>query len=84
MKPLSVSALLAAGTVAVLTAIAVAPVEAGSNLNSTKSNAFKPISSQEDEAECLRVGGAVVLQGKRKVCSMPAQGSNLNSTKSNY
>lgn len=58
------------------TSVAVAtisfPAHAATNLNSSRSNIYKTISSAADEAACLKVAGTVVVQGGKKLCLMPA------------
>lgn len=46
------------------------PAAAGSNLNSTKSNAFRFIASAADETACRNAGGLVVMDDGRKVCQL--------------
>lgn len=73
--------------VAIMAALAVTTpaltVEAATNLNSSRSNVYKPIKDAADEAACVKAGGAVVVQGDKKVCVLAAPATNLNSSKSN-
>ena len=71
----------ALGAIALLAAIMSSSL-AASNLNSSKSNVYKPISTAAEEAECAKAGGTVVKDGDKKVCAMP-QATNLNSSRSN-
>ena len=75
----------ALGSAAVL-AVATAPaitVEAATNLNSSRSNIYKPIQNAADETACVKAGGTVVMQSGKKVCVVAAPATNLNSSKSN-
>ena len=65
----------------VVSTAAISPSNAASNLNSSKSNIYKAISTAADEAACLKAGGTVIMQNEKKVCSIPA--TNLNSSRSN-
>jgi len=76
-----IAAVIAA--VAGLAGMGAISVEATSNLNSSRSNVYRPIASAADEVACVKAGGTVVLQNQKKVCSMPAPAINLNSSKSN-
>ena len=69
--------------VAGLAGMAAISVEAATNLNSSRSNNYRLIASAADEVACISAGGTVVLQNRKKVCSMPAPAINLNSSKSN-
>jgi hypothetical protein len=82
MKAPSFSALLGAAAVLAVT-IAALPIEAATNLNSSRSNIYKPIQNAADEAACVKAGGTVVMQSGKKVCVVAAPATNLNSSKSN-
>ena len=66
----------------ILVMAAISSSQAASNLNSSKSNVYKPISTAADEAACINAGGAVERQNDKKVCAMSAA-TNLNSSRSN-
>ena len=66
-----------------LAGMAVISVQATSNLNSSRSNIYRPITNAADDVACIKAGGTVVLQNGKKVCSLPAPATNLNSSKSN-
>ena len=70
---------IAVATVGLLSAVSSS--QAASNLNSSKSNAVKVVATAADEAACLKAGGAVAMQGGKKVCVTPA--TNPNSSRSN-
>jgi hypothetical protein len=46
---------------------------AATNLNSSKSNVYKMISSVYTEAACLEAGGKIETKDGKKVCSLPPQ-----------
>lgn len=71
------------GAVALAVTITTFPVEAATNLNSSRSNIYRPIKDAADEAACVKAGGTVVWQNEKKVCVMAAPATNLNSSKSN-
>ena len=58
--------------------MAAISVEAATNLNSSRSNIYRPITSAAGEAACVKAGGTVVLQARTKVCSIPAVGTDAN------
>jgi len=62
-----------------LAGMAALSVQAASNLNSSKSNIYRPITSAAGEVACARAGGTVVLQNRTKVCSIPPVGTDTNS-----
>lgn len=64
-------------------AMATFPVHAASNLNSSRSNIYRPISNDADASACVKAGGIVVVKDGKRVCNMPAPAVNLNSSKSN-
>lgn len=47
-------------------------VQAATNLNSSKSNIYKPIATTDDEAACVKAGGKVEAKDGKKVCALPA------------
>jgi len=47
------------------------------NLNSSKSNADRPISNAADQAACRKDGGRVVMRAGHKVCFLPAAAQPL-------
>lgn len=47
-------------------------VQAATNLNSSKSNIYKPIANADDEAACVKAGGKVETKDGKKVCALPA------------
>ena len=60
-----------------LAGIAVPSVDAATNLNSSRSNIYRPISSAAGEGACIRAGGiVVVLQNRKKSCSIRALDGN--------
>lgn len=63
-------------------AATVSSGQAGSNLNSSKSNAFKVVETAAEEAACVKAGGTVVTRDGKKVCAMP--GSNSRSSRRRY
>jgi hypothetical protein len=61
-----------AGIVVAVTFVgAVATVQAASNLNSSKSNVYKPVTTNADKAACASVGAAIVMRGSQQVCVNP-------------
>ena len=64
IKPLCV----AIGAVVVLTV----PAAAATNLNSSRSNIYKPIASTADEQVCKDRGGIVVILDGKRQCELPA------------
>lgn len=72
------------GGAAILAVTIIAfPAEAATNLNSSRSNIYRPIKDAADEAACVKAGGTVIWQNEKKVCVMAAPATNLNSSKSN-
>lgn len=71
-KPLTIATLAAALGLALSTVV----VEAGSNLNSSKSNTYK-VANADDEAACKAAGGKVETKDGQKVCSVPFVGGAL-------
>lgn len=47
--------------------------EAASNLNSSKSNIYKPIATEADKNTCLNAGGVVVILDGSLMCQVPAK-----------
>lgn len=47
------------------------PAHAASNLNSSKSNIYRPISTDADKVACQTVGGNVVVREAKQVCVNP-------------
>ena len=52
------------------------PVEAASNLNSSKSNIYRPIATDADRAACTQAGGKVVVQNGKQVCEIAQAGGS--------
>lgn len=59
-----------------LAGMAAFSAQAAVNLNSSKSNIYRPITSAAGEVACVRAGGTVVLQNRKKVCSIPPLATN--------
>lgn len=53
-------------------ALVSGPVQAATNLNSSRSNIYKLISNTDDEAACVKAGGKVETKDGKKVCALPA------------
>lgn len=53
-------------------ALASGPAQAATNLNSSRSNIYKPISNPDDETACIKAGGKVETKDGKKVCALPA------------
>ena len=61
-----------------LAGMAALSAQAASNLNSSKSNIYRPITSAAGEVACARAGGTVVLQNRTKVCSISPVATDTN------
>ncbi len=81
MNTRSFSAALCAAAIG-LTIIAEVPlpVQAGSNLNSSKSNLHRPITTSADAEACTRASGIVVQNAAgTRVCNLTAAASTPNA-----
>lgn len=72
------------GVTGMVLAMAASPVEAATNLNSSRSNIYRAVTGAWNDAACLKAGGTLGEQGGVRVCFLPAAAAtNLNSSKSN-
>lgn len=72
------------GVTGMVLAMAAGPVEAATNLNSSKSNIYRAVAGAWDDGACLKAGGTIGEQGGIELCFLPvAAATNLNSSKSN-
>ena len=77
------SSALCSAAIGLAVAMATFPVQAASNLNSSRSNIYRLISNDADASACLKAGGIVVVKDGKRVCEIKAPAVNLNSSKSN-
>ena len=84
MNTRAFSAAICSAAIGFWVVISVVPVHAATNLNSSRSNVYRPIADDLEADACVKAGGAVVVKDRKRLCEISAAAAvNLNSSKSN-
>jgi hypothetical protein len=57
--------------------LSLLPAEAASNLNSSKSNTYRAVSTDADRAACTQAGGRLIMQNGVQVCETAQTGGGI-------